>query len=177
MINRSYGRQEKVTILAVISIFFFYLLFYRCYLDSALHKLPKSKKPDLLIIDYLQLMDANKREASRAESLESLLKDLKQIAVENNLVLVVLTQLRRAQDERVGNRPRLCDFRVSSGLSLGPSVSPELFDKGIFLYRNSYYNSEIEDSTSEFHIVKNKGEYEGAIVSDWDMRSIDRQEV
>ena len=66
----------------------------------------KEQQPDIVFIDYLQLMDG-KRKQDRCAQIEEIIKDLKRIAKENGVVIVIASQLSRAVENRCDKRPML----------------------------------------------------------------------
>lgn len=88
----------------------------------------------LLIVDYLQLVETDNRNAPRQEQVASVSRRLKQLARELKIPIVALAQLNRVLEGRAGNRPRLSDLRESGAIEADADVvlllhRPELFDK------------------------------------------------
>ena len=113
----------------------------------------KEQQPDVVFIDYLQLMDG-KRKQDRCTQIEEIIKDLKRIAKENGVVIVIASQLSRAVENRCDKRPMLSDLRDSGSIE-------NLSDVVIFLYRDEYYNFRENDELhpkgeTEVIIAKNK---------------------
>lgn len=92
----------------------------------------KEQQPDIVFIDYLQLMDG-KRKQDRCTQIEEIIKDLKRIAKENGVVIVIASQLSRAVENRYDKHPMLSDLRDSGSIE-------NFSDVVIFLYRDEYYN-------------------------------------
>ena len=113
----------------------------------------KEQQPDVVFIDYLQLMDG-KRKQDRCIQIEEIIKDLKRIAKENGVVIIIASQLSRAVENRCDKRPMLSDLRDSGSIE-------NLSDVVIFLYRDEYYNFKEDDAIrpkgeTEVIIAKNK---------------------
>ena len=113
----------------------------------------KEQQPDVVFIDYLQLMDG-KRKQDRCTQIEEIIKDLKRIAKENGVVIIIASQLSRAVENRCDKRPMLSDLRDSGSIE-------NLSDVVIFLYRDEYYNFREDDAIrpkgeAEVIIAKNK---------------------
>ena len=113
----------------------------------------KEQQPDVVFIDYLQLMDG-KRKQDRCTQIEEIIKDLKRIAKENGVVIIIASQLSRAVENRCDKRPMLSDLRDSGSIE-------NLSDVVIFLYRDEYYNFREDDAIrpkgeTEVIIAKNK---------------------
>lgn len=74
-------------------------------------------KLDLVIVDYLQLVEADNRREARHEQVSQIAKRLKALARELNLPVVSLAQLNRStEDGARPRRPRLSDLRESGGI-------------------------------------------------------------
>ena len=89
---------------------------------------------DLLIIDYIQLMQGRGRFENRTQELASISRALKQLAKELNIPVVVLSQLSRAPESRgrADRRPQLSDLRESGALEQDADVV-------MFIYREEMY--------------------------------------
>lgn len=70
-------------------------------------------KPDLLIIDYLQLLQSSQKEQSREREVATITRDLKLMALEFKIPIIILSQLNRNAE---GNRPTLGDLRESGAI-------------------------------------------------------------
>lgn len=104
-------------------------------------------KPEIVFIDHVQLIEAPKA-PNRTEAINLVIKELKRIAVENNVIVVLLSQLSRAPELRCNKRPLLSDLRNGSLLE-------EISDVILFIYREGYYNFEEENPRNEIIIAKN----------------------
>ena len=107
----------------------------------------KELHPDVVFIDYFQLMEGSRRK-DRFVQIEDIMKDLKQIAKENGVVIIIASQLSRAVENRYDKRPLLSDLRESGAIE-------NISDVVIFLYRDEYYN--FRDDEDE---LRPKGETE-----------------
>lgn len=89
----------------------------------------------LVIVDYLQIMRASdKKTYSRNDEVSQLSRDIKAIAVEMDIPILLLSQLSRALEARDDKRPQLSDLRDSGSLEQDA-------DNVIFVYREHYYRS------------------------------------
>jgi replicative DNA helicase len=85
--------------------------------------LTKKFKQGLVIIDYLQLMKLNLKLENRVQEISYITRNLKILAKEFEIPIIVLSQLSRNVDSRINKRPMLSDLRESGCLSKSLSVS------------------------------------------------------
>ena len=95
---------------------------------------------DLVIIDYLQLMQGGSRrgEINRQQEISDISRSMKGLARELDIPVIALSQLSRAVEMRAEKKPQLSDLRESGSLEQDADVV-------LFLYRESYYNPEAEN--------------------------------
>jgi replicative DNA helicase len=89
---------------------------------------------DLLIIDYLQLMQGRGRFESRQQEVSAISRSLKGLAKELSCPIVALSQLSRAPEGRTDHRPQLSDLRESGAIEQDADIvffiyRPEVYDK------------------------------------------------
>lgn len=97
----------------------------------------------ILIIDYLQMIEPFSKKRTREEEMASIVKEIKQIAKEMRLVVIVASQLNRMVEMRSGDkRPYLSDLKHSGSIE-------EDTDKVIFIHRPEVYNI-LEDEKGNF---------------------------
>ena len=132
-------------------------------IDSILAKAKKLKKQgklDVLIIDYLQLVEGDKKQ-SREQEVSSISRKLKQLTKELNISVIALSQLSRAPEQRADHRPILSDLRESGAIEQDSDVI-------IFCYRDEYYNAETEEKNiMEMIIGKNRNGAPGVVKTAW----------
>lgn len=110
---------------------------------------------DLVIIDYLQLMNSAKRIDNRVQEISEITRNLKIMAKELNVPVIALSQLARASEKRTEHRPVLSDLRDSGSIEQDADIV-------LFLYREDYYQTEngpSEDSdrnSGECIVAKNR---------------------
>lgn len=113
---------------------------------------------DLIIIDYLQLMQAgNHRSENRVQEISYISRALKGLARELNVPVVALSQLSRAVESRQDKHPILSDLRESGSIEQDADVV-------IFLYRDEIYNPDTElQNIAEAIVSKHRNGPTGAI--------------
>ena len=112
---------------------------------------------DIIMIDYLQLMQAknvSRNGDNRQQEISEISRSLKSLARELNVPVIALSQLSRSVESRQDHRPFLSDLRESGSLEQDA-------DMVSFLYREAYYNREIEDddprkNETEVILAKNR---------------------
>jgi replicative DNA helicase len=97
------------------------------------------QKLGLVIVDYLQLMSSKGRSENRNQEVSVLSRGLKLMAKELEVPMVVLSQLSRATETRVGDhRPQLSDLRESGSIEQDADVVG-------FIFREEVYKRDRED--------------------------------
>lgn len=79
-------------------------------------KLKRERGLDLIVIDYLQLMTGEKKSDNRQTEVAELSRQMKTLAKELNVPVLVLSQLSRDIDKRPNHRPVLADLRESGAI-------------------------------------------------------------
>ncbi len=95
---------------------------------------------DLIIVDYLQLMQATiggKRNENRVQEISEISRSLKGLARELNIPVLALAQLSRAVESRQSKVPQLSDLRESGSIEQDSDIV-------MFIYRDDLYNQESE---------------------------------
>ena len=104
-------------------------------LRSKCRKLKQTKDIGLIVIDYLQLMNAGGRSESRQQEISTISRALKKLARELDVPVVALSQLNRAVDSREDHKPVMSDLRESGAIEQDADVI-------MFIYRDDYYNKD-----------------------------------
>jgi len=92
----------------------------------------------MIMLDYLQLMEGNRRAENRQQQISEISRSLKALAKELSVSLVAISQLSRAVEQREDKRPRLSDLRESGAIEQDA-------DLVLSLYREYYYTKAPED--------------------------------
>jgi replicative DNA helicase len=102
-------------------------------LRTRARRLKRQHGLDLIIVDYLQLLDASaKRDSNRVQEISEISRGLKTLAKELDAPVLALSQLSRAVEQRQDKRPQLSDLRDSGSIEQDADVV-------MFVYREEYY--------------------------------------
>jgi replicative DNA helicase len=124
---------------------------------SEIRKLQSQSKQELglILIDYLQLMDG--AGSDRVQEISKITRSLKGLAREFNVPVVVLSQLSRGVESRTNKRPMMSDLRDSGTIEQDSDLI-------LMLYRDSYYNPDVNNSdVTEVIISKHRNGPTGTV--------------
>jgi replicative DNA helicase len=117
-------------------------------LRARARRMKAQHKIELIVIDYLQLMQGGRRD-SRVQEVSDISSGLKAIAKELDVPVLALSQLSRAAEQRENKRPQLSDLRDSGSIEQDADVV-------LFLYREGMHNREIDKGKTELIVAKNR---------------------
>ena len=130
-------------------------------LRSRCRRLKMERGLDLVVVDYLQLMNADGRVENRQNEVSEISRNLKSIAKELNVPVVALAQLSRAGAQRSDKRPILSDLRDSGAIEQDADVI-------MFLHREEYYDPNTEDKNiAEVIVAKQRNGPLGTVKLAW----------
>ena len=110
----------------------------RCLdIRSKVRRLHFEHNIDLIIIDYLQLIQGNGRSETRVQEISKITRDLKTLARELNVPVLAVSQLSRAVEWRASHIPQLSDLRESGSIEQDADIV-------LFVYRDDMYFSREE---------------------------------
>ncbi len=118
-------------------------------LSARARRMALERKLGLLIVDYMQLMDAPKGFDNRQQEISHISRSLKMLAKQLNVPIIALSQLSRAVENRPDKRPMLSDLRESGAIEQDA-------DLVMFVYREEFYLKDHEDP--KFKEVENMAE-------------------
>jgi replicative DNA helicase len=106
---------------------------------------------DLIIIDYLQLMQgSSKKEGNRVQEISEISRGLKALAREVNVPVIALSQLSRAVESRTSHVPMLSDLRESGSIEQDADIV-------MFIYREELYDPDTDKKgIAELHLAKHR---------------------
>ena len=128
-------------------------------LRSKARRLKAEHGLDLIVIDYLQLMQGRSKggDNSRQQEISEISRSLKALARELDVPVVALSQLSRSVESRTVKKPMLSDLRESGSLEQDADIV-------MFLYREDYYDQETEKKNiTEVMISKHRNGPIGSI--------------
>ncbi|WMJ24129.1 replicative DNA helicase [Paludicola sp. MB14-C6] len=124
-------------------------------------KLRRLRNLGLVVIDYLQLMSSGKRTENRVQEISQMTRNLKIMAKELNVPVILLSQLSRAAEQRQGHRPMLSDLRDSGSIEQDADIV-------LFLYREGYYEEDVENKClAQCIVAKNRHGSTGDVDIRW----------
>ena len=115
----------------------------------------------LIVIDYLQLMNAGRVTQSRQQDISEISRSLKMLAKELGIPIIALSQLSRAVESREDHRPMLADLRESGSIEQDADIV-------MFIYRDELYNENTDrKNIADIIIAKNRGGSTGTVELAW----------
>ena len=124
-------------------------------------KLRRVKNLGLVVIDYLGLMQSDRRIDNRVNEVAEISRNLKVLAKELNVPVICCAQLSRGPESRTDKRPMLSDLRDSGAIEQDADIV-------LFLYRDEYYKSDPEkQNTAEIIVAKNRHGSTGTVPVGW----------
>jgi len=146
-------------------------------LRAKCRRLQSERSLDLVMIDYLQLMQAEHSSNNRVQEVSEISRELKRLARELNVPVVAASQLSRTVEQRQNKRPVLSDLRESGSIEQDADVV-------MFIYRDEYYNAETTEkpNIAEIIISKHRNGPAGTLELYWQgqlatFRDLQRREV
>ncbi len=138
------------------------------YLDDSAHvtvtdirakcrRLKRKQGLELVVVDYLQLMQGANRE-NRQQEIAEISRNLKNLARELEVPIVAVSQLNRALEARADKRPQLGDLRESGAIEQDADVV-------MFIYRDEYYNPDNLEAKglAEVNVAKHRSGATGRV--------------
>ena len=132
---------------------------------------------DLILIDYLQLMQTERNSPNRVQEISEISRGLKNLARELDVPVLAAAQLSRAVEQRQDKHPQLSDLRDSGSIEQDADIV-------MFIYRDEYYNPDTTEkpNMAEITIAKHRNGPTASIDLYWHsklatFRNLQRQEM
>ncbi len=114
----------------------------------------------IIIIDYLQLIEPEDRQAPREQQIAQITRRLKFLSKELHIPVIALAQLNRGVENREDKRPRLADLRESGAIEQDADVV-------MFLHRPDMYDPEDRRGEADLIVAKNRNGPIGTVTLSW----------
>ena len=121
---------------------------------------------DLIVVDYLGLMNADRRVENRQLEVSEISRGLKSMALELRVPVLACAQLARANTARADKRPQLSDLRDSGSIEQDADVV-------LFIHREGYYQTagqegdKADDTAGEVIVAKQRNGPVGTVNVEW----------
>ena len=121
---------------------------------------------DMIVIDYLQLMQAggSRKDGNRMQEISDMTRQLKLLARELNVPIILLCQLNRGPDTRADHRPVISDLRESGSIEQDADMVILLYRPAAYMDTQEY---EMGDNTSQIIIAKHRHGSTGVVKLLW----------
>lgn len=122
---------------------------------SEIERIEKKSKSDIILIDYLSLIEGDRR-LSRYDRFSEISRTIKLMAMTTNKPVIALHQLNREFMQRDNKEPQLSDLRESGQIEQDS-------DMVWFVYRPGLFDNKISSSIFKFKVAKNRHAETGSI--------------
>ena len=119
---------------------------------------------DLVIVDYLQLMQTGSRAESRVQAVSEMTRNLKILARELDIPLIVLSQLSREPDKRSDHTPVMSDLRESGSIEQDADIIMMLYRPAAYLDTTEYKEG---NNIAYLNVVKHRNGETRSISLTW----------
>jgi len=125
-------------------------------ITASARRLKLRKGLGLIVVDYIQLVDAEESRDSRQEQIARISRRLKTLARELHVPVIALSQLNRAVESREDRRPRMADLRESGAIEQDADIV-------LLLHRPDYYDVNDQPGLAEVIVAKNRNGPTGSV--------------
>ncbi|MBQ7061318.1 MAG: replicative DNA helicase [Clostridia bacterium] len=122
-------------------------------LRSRCRRIKAKQGLDLVIVDYLQLMQAGVRVESRVQAVSEMTRNLKILARELDVPLIVLSQLSREPDKRPDHTPVMSDLRESGSIEQDADIIMMLYRPAAYIDTEEYRE---QNNIAHLDVVKHR---------------------
>ncbi len=114
-------------------------------LSARARRMALERNIGLLIVDYMQLMEAPKGFDSRQQEISFISRSLKSLAKQLSVPVIALSQLSRAVENRPDKRPMLSDLRESGAIEQDADLVMFVYREEFYLKNNDPHYKEVEN--------------------------------
>jgi replicative DNA helicase len=125
-------------------------------ITASARRLKLRKSIGLILVDYIQLIDAEESRDSRQEQIAKISRRLKTLARDLKVPVIALSQLNRAVESREDRRPRMADLRESGAIEQDADIV-------LLLHRPEYYDQNEQPGVAELIVAKNRNGRTGSV--------------
>lgn len=116
---------------------------------------------DLIVVDYLQLMNDRSRSENRVQEMSNISRQLKFLARDLDVPVVALSQLSRAVESRTDKRPLLSDLRESGSIEQDADVVVMIYREKSYYptkesWERSFPNKEYPENVADIIVAKHR---------------------
>jgi replicative DNA helicase len=160
------GGEYQRVLVACNQLKNFHCVDYRKYFDlgrsaELLFKSLQKDHPEeksVIVLDYINLLEISDYKFDRVQEMQKILLLIKEYAYISNCPVIVLAQLSRKIEDRIGFRPRISDLRDCGCIE-------EIADKILLLLRREYYDPLDAPGIAQLIVAKNRQKGELAITN------------
>lgn len=125
-------------------------------ITATARRLKRRESLDVIVVDYIQLIDSEESRDSRQEQIAKISRRLKTLARELKVPVIALSQLNRNVENREDRRPRMADLRESGAIEQDA-------DLVLLLHRPEYYDPNDQPGIAELQVAKNRNGATGTV--------------
>jgi replicative DNA helicase len=118
-------------------------------ITASARRMRRRSRVALIIVDYIQLVDAEDARESRQEQIAKISRRLKALARSLEVPVIALSQLNRAVESREDKRPRMADLRESGAIEQDADIV-------LLLHRPDYYDANEQPGIAMLDVAKNR---------------------
>ena len=119
---------------------------------------------DLIIIDYLQLMQSSAKAESRVQAVSEMTRGLKIVARELDTPIILLSQLSRKPDDRADHTPMMSDLRESGSIEQDADMIMMLYRPAAYIDTDEYRDG---NNITFLNLVKHRNGPTGQVKLTW----------
>lgn len=156
ILPKKYSKDDWAKISEAIDYYNSKPLSVYCKVNMSIDELEekiKAEKPDVVFIDCIQCLKMPKA-PNLTEAINLAIKEVKRIAVENDIIVVLTSQLSRSNEYRFEKVPQISDLRNGSLLE-------DLSDVVMLIHRPAYYDKDDAELRNRADIITVKNKFGG----------------